>query len=178
MAIESNTVTLVVSFRIPIFTVITAVPFLTPVTVPYFDTLAIELLLEDQEGVLFEPIISNLSVLPAFKVIEVLLIDQGSYTLTLHFSIFPLTEAEIVVVPSDLPVTIPMELTTATALLADVQVIFLEVPEMDICLVVFTGILISLWLILMVAASATVEVTSIVLLVNKVRTSKNATVRM
>lgn len=69
-----KTVTLLVSFLPATEAVIVAVPAAFAVTLPLLDTEATEDLLEDQETLLFVPVIDKTLVLPVSSVIDVLLI--------------------------------------------------------------------------------------------------------
>ena len=125
------TVTLQVAvFPLIVFTVITALPFSTPVTTPEEDTFA---------TFVFELLHFRLSVLslgyivpfrvyvfPLFKETEVLLKDtfvEGTFTVTLQEAVFPLVVfAVIVAVPFATPVTTPLDDTFATFVFDEVHV--------------------------------------------------------
>ena len=119
------TVTLQVAvFPLVVFTVITALPFSTPVTTPEEDTFATFVfeLLHFRLSVLSlgDIVPFRVYVFPLFKETEVLLKDtfvEGTFTVTLQEAVFPLPVFTVIVAePLATPVTTPEVETFATLL--------------------------------------------------------------
>ena len=123
-----------------VFAVIVAVPAAFAVTTPEEDTVATEVLLEDQVtdlSVAFEGVIVAVSVCvsPTVMDIEVLFrltpVTETvlAFTVTVHVAVFPpsLVFTVIVAVPAAFAVTTPEEDTVATEVLLEVQVTDLSV---------------------------------------------------
>ena len=105
---------------------IVAVPGALAVTLPEDETVAIDLLLDDQVMVFLVPDTLKVLVDPTVSVADVLLI---LITVIILDNFFPFTDAYIVAVPGALAVTLPEDDTVAIDLLLDDQVMAFLVPD-------------------------------------------------
>ena len=104
---------------------IVAVPTFFAVIVPFCDTAATLLLLDDQIGVKPLEVVATMRVVcPGFKTREDLLsFTIGVLTVTRQDTVVPFALAVIVACPGLMPFTTPVELTVAILGLLDLQVI-------------------------------------------------------
>ena len=102
-----------------------AVPAFFAVIVPFCDTVATLLLLDDQIGKKPLEVVATIRIAcPGFKVTEDLLsFTIGVLTITRQDTVVPFALAVMVVCPGLIPFTIPVALTVAILGLLDFQVI-------------------------------------------------------